>query len=230
MALKRKPPKGNVRRVHSNGKTITGVISNHQNELVQFESASEQILPIIFMRDKSIVRLVSQPIEIPFIDATGKTHKYTPDYLVEKENGVIEIHEFTMSNRRISKQCLDRENAAKQYCKDKGWQYFVHTEIDFEDKTWNENLQALFGFLADCYRNEEISEMIFTHIRYYGKTTYSLLYSKFVEELGINKQLFTESILHLIYLKELGTDLHQPIFIFGDINPKMELWIPEKWE
>ena len=57
MALKRKPPAGNVRRVASIGNNIRGVTANKRGRLVQFESEQERKLILLLERDSSCLRL-----------------------------------------------------------------------------------------------------------------------------------------------------------------------------
>lgn len=100
MRLRRKPPRGNVRRVISTGQNMCGVITNKAGHTVQFESFLERILLLQFERDKSVMDYRSQPITFTFTDEKKRERNYTPDFLVERQGSAIEIHEVTLVERR----------------------------------------------------------------------------------------------------------------------------------
>jgi hypothetical protein len=220
--------KDNVRNVHSNGKTITGVIVNNQNEFVQFESGSEEILPLIFLRDRTIIRLISQPVVIAYYDLDGKLHAYTPDFLVERKDGSIELHEYTLSSRRLKPESIAREIAARKYCEERGWIYIVHTELEFPNPTWIDNIQALHGFIAQGYNNEHVRKEIMSLLKNGDKLTYSLVISEIQNILGIGKNVINGTVFHMLYWTDLCTDLNQLLFIQGHPNPTMKLWMEKE--
>lgn len=226
MPLKRKPPKGNERNVHSNGKTTTGVTINNNNEIVQFESGKENILLLLFLRDKTIKRIVSQPLKISYYDPEGKPHTYTGDFLVERMDGSIEIHEFSMSAKRIKPEAILRENAAKKYCDERGWKYIVHTEFDLPSPTGMDNLDGLFGFCARAYCEETVNRELAALLGKGERVLFSSIVSEIEYRLGIERQIIYGAIYHQLWLGSLCTDLNELIFIESTPNPKMLLWLP----
>src|SRR5438128_11619667 len=100
MGLKRKPPQGNVRNVNSMGENLCSAITNKDGETVQAESFQERILALLFQRDKSISNYQSQPQTFVFTDRNGITRRYTPDFIVWRRNGDVEIHEVTLTERQ----------------------------------------------------------------------------------------------------------------------------------
>jgi len=222
--------KDNVRNVHSNGKTINGVIVNNQDEFVQFESGSEEILPLIFLRDRTIVRLVSQPVVIAYYDLEGKLHTYTPDFLVERKDGSIELHEYTLSSRRHKPENIARENAARKYCEERGWKYIVHTELEFPNPTWIDNIQALHGFIAKGYNNDLVRKELIILLGTGEKLTYSLIISELYHRLGIERKVLNGTLFHMLYWSDIFTDLNKLIFIQGHPNQNMKIWSEKKLE
>src|SRR3989441_12116885 len=73
MALKRKPPAGNVRRVAPIGNNLRYAITSKANETVQCESFQERKLTLLFDRDPTIREYRSQPMQFTFTDAQKKT-------------------------------------------------------------------------------------------------------------------------------------------------------------
>ena len=114
MALKRRPPKNNVRRVKTNSKNVWGITTNPQNETIQFEFRMDKYpSPDFDEACLMLVKSVSQPIRITFTDYDDKERSYTPDFQVFLDSGEIEIHEFSMSSKRIETPIRQREAAAK---------------------------------------------------------------------------------------------------------------------
>lgn len=225
MSLRRKPPKRNVRNVHSNGKTTTGITTNNQNETIQFESGAEDILQLSFLRDRTIKRLVSQPMEIPYYDEEGKLRTYYPDYLIERIDGSIEIYEFTLSSRRFSPKGIARERGAKQYCDEKGWKYIVHTELDLPSKTYQDNLQALFGFCAFAYDNEDVYREITRLLSDCENKLFSTLISELKMKFDLEEGIINAVIFHRMWFCDLCTDFNELIFVEGFVNHKMKDWL-----
>lgn len=97
--MHRKPPRGNVRHVHSNGQTEVGVLVNKCGRTIQYEAFSEHIYYLQLDRDPAVRDYQSQPETLLFTDVQGQQHRYTPDVQVWKQDGTIEIHEITRSAR-----------------------------------------------------------------------------------------------------------------------------------
>ena len=68
--------------------------------------------------DSNVVRWTkNHGIRIPYFDEDGKYRTYKPDFLVEKENGSIELHEMKgghLLDNPITKRKVD---AAREWCK-----------------------------------------------------------------------------------------------------------------
>src|SRR5947208_154524 len=113
MALKRKPPAGNVRRVAPIGENLRYAITSKVNETVQSESFQERKLTLLFDRDPTIQEYRSQPERFSFTDSQGTPHTYTPDFIVWKTTGEVEIHEVTLTSRQDRFSIQEREKAAQ---------------------------------------------------------------------------------------------------------------------
>src|SRR5947209_17236474 len=141
MGLKRKPPEGNVRRVAAIGNNSRSTIHNKNGRTIQCESfGGERKLTMGFDRDPTVRDYQSQPLRIPYNDSEGKKHSYVPDFMVWRVDGSIEIHEVTRSERRHLPNAQRREEAAQEYCAEKGWSYVVHTEDSLPDDNETANL------------------------------------------------------------------------------------------
>src|SRR5437016_4963278 len=128
MGLKRKPPPGNVRRIASIGGNLRYAIANKANETIQCESFQERKLTLLFDRDPTVQAYRSQAERFTFIDVSGKSRTYVPDFMVWRTNGEVEIHEVTLRSRQERLGIQEREKAADAICRQRGWRYIVHTE------------------------------------------------------------------------------------------------------
>ncbi|QBD76330.1 hypothetical protein EPA93_10050 [Ktedonosporobacter rubrisoli] len=73
MALKRKPPRGNIRRVAPIDTNLRYSITSKADETVQCESFQERKLTLLFDRDPTIQEYRSQPLQFTFTDTQHKT-------------------------------------------------------------------------------------------------------------------------------------------------------------
>src|SRR5437870_12238639 len=112
MALKRKPPAGNIRRVAPIGNNLRYAITSKANETVQCESFQERKLTLLFDRDPTVQEYRSQPERFAFTDTLGTPHTYVPDFIVWRTSGEVEIHEVTLTVRQDKFSIQEREKAA----------------------------------------------------------------------------------------------------------------------
>src|SRR6516225_5782215 len=109
MALKRKPPTGNIRRVAPIGNNLRYTITSKADATVQCESFQERKLTLLFDRDESIQEYSSQPERFAFTDSEGNSRTYVPDFMVWRKTGEVEIHEVTLTSRRERFGIQERE-------------------------------------------------------------------------------------------------------------------------
>lgn len=224
MSFKCKPPAGNVRRVRSNGQNLHGVITNKAGRPVQFESWQERALILRLDRDPDVLDFQSQPERFIFTDEQGKLRSYTPDFKVWRRGGQIEIHEVTISRRRMRPDLQRREAAARQICHERGWQYVVHTEQTLPQPTELANLLALAGYRPTIYANERVTQTVVELLRTNQRSTLDRLVSQVEQVLDLPAQQITGTICHLLWSGRLQTNLKQLLFDQGVILPGIPVW------
>jgi TnsA endonuclease-like protein len=148
MALKRKPPAGNIRRIAPIGNNLRYTMRSKADETVQCESFQERKLTLLFERDDSVLEYRSQPERFAFTDSCGKSHTYVPDFMVWRTTGEIEIHEFPLTERQNRFSIQECEKAACSICQQRGWRYIVHTEATLPQATEEANLLVLIPELS----------------------------------------------------------------------------------
>jgi hypothetical protein len=154
MGLKRRPPGNDVRRVRAIDGNLRGVITNKAGRLVQYESFAERSLLLRLDRDDNVLDYASQPETLVYTTPDGKSHRYTPDFIVWKSQHHTEIHEVTRSGRTTRPQQQARMTAARAFCQSRGWRYIVHTEHELPQGTELSNLLLLVAYRPLGYRHD----------------------------------------------------------------------------
>jgi hypothetical protein len=228
MSLKRKPPEGNVRRVTSIGQNLRGVITNKMGRIVQFESFAERTLLLVLERDRSVIDYGSQPETFEFVDRYGKARRYTPDFIVWKENGEIEIHEVTRTERRGGTGACEREYAAQKICQARGWRYIVHTEQSLPQQTEVTNLLALVAYRLKTYARPDITTIIQEYLRQTPKRLLSESSRDIALCLHLQDEVVLPALCYLLWHGELCTDWHKLLIVRGTFTPDAMVWLPSK--
>ena len=224
MGLSRKPPAGNVRRVHSTGRSLRGVIVNKVGRLVQFESMQERALLLRLERDPTIRDYGSQPERFHFSDQDGQPHTYTPDFIVWRESGATEIHEVTLSHRRTQPLIRQREIAAQTICQTRGWTYLVHTEHTLPGPTELANLLALYLYRPTVYANAHVNGLASRRLGKSGPTPLISLAQALAQDLGLPQPQVIASLCHALWHGHLETNLNQLLFRDGQVVPEAHVW------
>jgi hypothetical protein len=232
MAFKRKPPNGNVRRVAPIGGNIRYTVTSKTDQTVQCESFLERKLTLRLDRDPCIRTYISQPEQFTYLDAEGKTHTYTPDFMVYRVTGEIEIHEVTLTARAHQQRMQERTTAAQAICKERGWRYIVHTETTLPQATEEANLLALARYRPTAYANQDVARFVQECL---AKTSSPLLFHTLLTEMAPILQLqeapVVSALCHLLWHGQLETDLCCSL-IFHHAAPRANLliWLPQERE
>src|SRR5258708_28502906 len=232
MTFKRKPPSGNVRRVAPIGGNLRYTVTGKTDQTVQCESFQERKLTLCFDRDPGIRTCTSQPERLTYLDAEGKTHTYTPDFMVWRVTGEIEIHEVTLTTRAAERRMQKRTVAAKAICKEQGWRYIVHTEVTFPQATEEANLLALARYRPTAYANLDVAREV--QIRLANASSpvlFHALLTEMTHALQLQEALVVSALCHLLWHGALETDLCRYL-IFQDATPGASLlvWLPKERE
>src|SRR3989441_9202791 len=207
MALKRKPPAGNVRRVAPIGNNLRYAITSKANETVQCESFQERKLTLLFDRDPTIREYRSQPMQFTFTDAQKKTHTYVPDFMVWKTTGEIEIHEVTLTSRQEKMSIQAREQAAREICQMKGWRYVVHTEETLPQATEEANLLALYRYRPTIYANPAVEAAVRARLGQEERKGLRVLIEDIAQALSLPRPVVISAVCHLLWHQIIEADL-----------------------
>lgn len=228
MGFKRKPPENNVRRVVAIGNNSRYAITNKNGETVQCESYSERKLALRFDRDSRVKNYRSQPLRISYIDSDDVSHSYVPDFQVWKWDGSIEIHEVTLSERRLLPNAQDREKAAQDYCDREGWQYVVHTQDSLPDDTEGANLLALYAYRPSVYFRTEVDCAVPGKVGIGQHILLRQLISMIAQDLDLPSAIVSTTIYHLMWHGKIATNLDSLIFVDNVPTSSTYVWLPER--
>ncbi len=230
MALKRKPPSGNVRRVAPIGGNLRYTVTGKTDQTVQCESFQERKLTLRFDRDPSIRTYMSQPERLTYLDTEGKTHTYTPDFMVGRDTGEIEIHEVTLTSGRDKPSIQEREKAARKICQERGWHYIVHTEATLPQATEEANLLALARYRPTAYANRDVADCVKIRLANASSPVLFLtLLTEITHALHLQEAPVVSALCHLLWHNQLETDLCRSL-IFHNAAPRANLpiWLPKE--
>lgn len=229
MAVKRKPPPGNVRRVVCLGHNSRGVTTNKRGRLVQFESEQERKLILLLERDPSVADYASQPETLHFLDADGRKHRYTPDFQVWRVSGQIELHEVTLEARRRARPSLpERETAAKATCAERGWCYVVHTDQTLPSGYAYTNLDFLAPFRAACYLDEQTRVWWIEQLAD-GAPVHP---QRVLAQAGRDQPVSTllNGLYHLLWHGTIAMNWDRPLLWRGAFHPGALIWLASSQE
>ncbi len=229
MALKRKPPAGNVRRVAPIDNNLRYAITSKADETVQCESFQERKLTLLFDRDSSVQEYRSQPERFAWTSSQGIAHTYVPDFMVWKTTGEIEIHEVTLTERQDRFSIQEREKAAREICQQRGWRYVVHTAATLPQATEEANLLALYRYRPSIYANAAIAAAIRQRLNADERKAARILIAELAHALSLPAPTVISTLCHLLWHRVMDTDLtSRLLFVNAALAPYVQVWLNEK--
>lgn len=75
-----------VRKIPTNRRSSRGYYAFRGQESIPHESTVERDFVMLMEFDEKVDKIVSQPIELSYVDLNGRRQRYTPDYLVYFKN------------------------------------------------------------------------------------------------------------------------------------------------
>jgi TnsA endonuclease N terminal len=231
MALKRKPPSGNVRRVAPIGENLRYAITSKANETVQCESFQERKVTLLFDRDSTVQEYRSQPEQFAWTSSQGRPHTYTPDFIVWKTTGEVEIHEVTLTSRQDRFHIQEREKAAREICQQRGWRYVVHTEKTLPQATEEANLLALYRYRPTIYHNSAVTAAVRAKLGNGDEIELRLLVTDLAQTLSLPQPAVISAICHLLWHQVIEADLqHRLLFVNAALAADLHVHLKKESE
>ena len=231
MAFRRKPPPGNVRRVVPIDNNLRYAGTSKTDETVQCESFQERKLTLLFDRDPTVQTYRSQPERLAFTDSQGKPHTYTPDFIVWKTTGEVEIHEVTLTLRQDRSSIQEREKAARDICQQRGWHYVVHTEKTLPGATEEANLLALYRYRPTIYHNRDVEAFVRVRLGNSERAELRSLIGEITRTLSLPQPTIISALCHLLWHQVIETDLrHTLLFVNAALAANIEVYLKQEGE
>lgn len=224
MIHKRRPPEGNVRRARSIGNNLRGVVTSKTGRIVQFESFAERALLLHLDRDRTVQDYNSQPETFEFHDPAGKKRRYTPDFIVWRTNGSIEIHEVTRTERRARENIRLRENAADRICATRGWKYVIHTEATLPQGTELANLLGLVAYRPKGYDQPGVWGEVRLYLESHGTAQWKSVIDHLTPAFPVPQ--ISGALLHFLWHSQIDVDFQQALWKNGKVVSDTCLWLP----
>lgn len=197
---------------------------------MQFESFAERVLLLLLERDQSVIDYRSQPETFDFTDRNGTPRKYTPDFIVWRQSGAIEIHEVTRTERQSHSNIIEREYGARCICQKRHWAYIVHTEQTLPQPTVVANLLALWPYRLKKYGQKNITTAIREYLDQYGPFLLNQSVKDIALCLNMSEPMVFPTFCHLLWKGDIAADLHSLLIVECAFDPKATIWLPSRKE
>ena len=200
-------------------KTVHGSISGNYafrgQNTIWIESTLERDFLIKQEFDKSVIDIVSQPIQIPYITNKGNESTYTPDFLVQFKDSEFyhpdSVQKIVLAEIKPNKKLREewhlfrpKFKAAMAFAKSKGWVFHIYDETKIRDKRLS-NIVYLKRFKGSEFPQVD-SENIITCLKSLGSCSIVNL-SENMNVSGKEQLMVISNIWHLITNRRIICDM-----------------------
>jgi hypothetical protein len=215
-----------TRKIKPTRRSVSGVFAFRKQESIPFESTLERDFLIRTEFSTSVMKIVPQPVCLPFVGANGRTYTYTPDFLVYYYLG-DRIYEHYPKPRLIEvkpesewrkhwREWLPKWKAARRYAQEQGWVFHIRDESRIRDEAF-ENICFLERYKTMEFCNVETKEVLET-VEAMSLVTLDLLLARHF--MGNFRAEGVCHLWHLLATRQLDCDISRPL------NAFTEVWIP----
>jgi hypothetical protein len=227
MAIKRKPPSGNVRRVAVKGQNNRGLFTNKASRLVQFENWQEHTLMLQLDRRPDVRDFGSQPENFMYVDSIGQRRSSVPDFIAWRWDNAVELHIVRSSDGPRSEIAREREEVIQSACQERRWIYVVHTPQSLPQGTARANLRLLVQYRPSVYADNRVTEASSALLAQRQPASLQETTAMLARTLDLPKPQVVAALCHLIWHGAIETDFQKLLLIDGAINPKVVVWRKE---
>lgn len=217
-----------TRRIKPTRRSVSGVCMFRGEEAVEFESTLERDFLLRQEFSLSVLGVVPQPCQIPYLDPfTGRHQTYTPDFLVHYRLGERHYEDYPKPLlvevkpeaewRANWRRWLPKWKAAYCYAKDQGWVFHIRDESRIRDQALD-NIRFLSRYQRMVFPQEE-ADIILKTVSEMGSVSMDYLLARhFMGD--IYRAEGIAHLWHLVAARKLDCDISRPFNIFT------ELWMP----
>lgn len=119
-------------------------VSSKTGRVLNYRSGLEEKVYQLLDEDRDVMGFDVEPFRIPYI-FEGTAHDYLPDIFVNFHDGHRELWEVKPSDQTALPVNKAKWHAAKEACRQRGWNFEVYTEIRIDQLKKKIRDQRLFG-------------------------------------------------------------------------------------
>lgn len=162
--------------------------------------------------ERDVDKLVSQPIELSYIDLNGRRQRYTPDYLVYFKSNrkplLVEVKEKTELVEKFDK-LRPKFSAAFAAAKEEGWIFKIYDERRIRGALLD-NIRKLNNYAAHSVRDDDQANLLTALL----EQTFPLTVNSFLESYTSSRQEYLQAIGRVWWLAtnhRITIDLTKPL-------------------
>ena len=215
-----------MRKIKPTRRSVSGFYAFRGETAIQFESTLERDFLIRTEFSLSVLGVIPQPVQIPFVASNGQTYIYTPDFLVYYRLGSAHYDDYPKPVlvevkpekewRKHWREWLPKWKAAWRYAQEQGWAFHIYDESRIRDKAL-ENIRFLERYKRMQFPVEE-SRWVIDNVRPMGATPFHYILARHF--MGLYRAEGIAHIWHLLATRQLDCDISRPL------NEFTELWVP----
>lgn len=216
-----------VRKIKPTKRSVSGQYAFRGQTAIPYESTLERDFLIRSEFQLSVLEVISQPIEVPFVGNNGRSYTYTPDFLVYFRLGsrchvdypaplLVEVkpEEQWRLNWR---NWFPKWKAARRYAKAQGWSFRIYDETRIRGSAL-ENIKFLERYGRMNFEDEDCAQILQT-VREMGSCTLDYILARYF--MGVYQKRGIALIWHLVSTRKLDCDITAPL------SHATELWVPD---
>lgn len=215
-----------MRRIGTTRRSISGRYAFRGETAIPFESALERDFLIRKEFCLSVLDIIPQPVQIPFVASNGQTYTYTPDFLVYYRLGNMVYGEYPKPVlievkpraewKTHWREWLPKWKATYRYAKEQGWEFHIHDESRIRDQVLT-NIRFLDRYKRTEFPVEETRSVI-ENVQQMGSAPLHYILARHF--MGIYRAEGIAHIWNLLATRKLDCDITRPL------NDFTELWVP----
>lgn len=215
-----------VRRIKPTRRSVSGVMPFRGVGGVPFESLLERDFLKRMRFSHRVFSVVAQPCLIDFIDPSGRTQIYTPDYLVYFHQGDAIASQFirpmlvevkpAFEWRKNWRAWMGKWKAARRYAREQGWTFAIYDESRIRGLPLD-NIVFLERFERMFFDQEDV-DMVLRTVRDMEVAPVHYLLARHFR--GHYRGKGVSLLWHLIATRQLECDIIEPL------DEYLELWVP----
>jgi TnsA endonuclease N terminal/TnsA endonuclease C terminal len=210
-----------VRAVPRSHRSITGHFSSRLGDSIEFESTLERDFLVKHDFDLSVQKIVSQPCRVPYVQASGRRGRYTPDFLViYRQHLDYQCSQAETRPVAMLVEVKPREDwrkhwrkwslkwmAARRYALERGWIFRIMDESRIRDEQLS-NINFLHRYRRTSVP-AELCERVVRGLAALGPSTVDLVLSRHLE--GRTESDALALVWHMVATRRIDADVSKPL-------------------